>query len=190
MVRKLLHYRPRRKLFLPRREKPLLVGTSYFKLLETSTAARKNSPELSFKFPRKSHANSRQRIIVRLNLLKDASECYEFMLLLWNNLSKLRPVQLMSHESRLRIQATNPGYESTPKARTTTILVHSKLIFTHRRLKTVLLPESKKCEECFAQNEEISYPMDERETIVLEKRLHAAVPDRAVLFCQSKMSNM
>lgn len=82
MVRKLLHYRPRRKLFLPRREKPLLVGTSYFKLLETSTAARKNSPELSFKFPRKSHANSKQRIIVRLNLLKDASECYEFMLLL------------------------------------------------------------------------------------------------------------
>lgn len=89
-----------------------------------------------------------------------------------------------------RIPATNPGYESTPKARTTTILVHSKLNFTHRRLKTVLLIESKKCEECFAQNEEISYPMDERKTIVLEKRLHAAVPDRAVLFCQSKMSNM
>lgn len=53
---------------------------SYFKLLETSTAARTNTPELSFKFPRKSHANLKQRIIVRLNLLKDASECYEFML--------------------------------------------------------------------------------------------------------------
>lgn len=53
---------------------------SYFKLLETSTAARTNTPELSFKFPRKSHANSKQRITVRLNLLKDASECYEFML--------------------------------------------------------------------------------------------------------------
>lgn len=119
-------------------------------------------------------------------LVSATNSCYFFEI----NLSKLRPVQLMSHESRLRIQATNPGYESTPKARTTTILVHSKLNFTHRRLKTVLLIESKKCEECFAQNEEISYPMDERKTIVLEKRLHAAVPDRAVLFCQSKMSNM
>ena len=53
---------------------------SYFKLLETSTAARTNTPELSFKFPRKSHANLKQRIIVRLNLLKDASECYEFII--------------------------------------------------------------------------------------------------------------
>ena len=83
MVRKLLNYRPRRKLFLPRREIPLLVGNKlYFKLLETSTAARKNSPELSFKFPTKSHANSKQRIIVRVNLLKDAGESHEFMLLL------------------------------------------------------------------------------------------------------------
>ena len=57
MVRKLLNYRPRRKLFLPRRERPLLVGNKLFQVARNFHGRSQEfagiEPQISEKIPRK-----------------------------------------------------------------------------------------------------------------------------------------